>query len=62
MKFKKLKVYSYCKDNTRGVDLVYMQLIGKYTIGIRVLLCIIDIYSKYSWVDIKNTILFKIYK
>ena len=27
-----------------------MQLIGKFNKGIRFLLCVIDIYSKYAWV------------
>ena len=27
-----------------------MQLIGKFTIGFRFLLCVVDIYSKYAWV------------
>ena len=27
-----------------------MQLISKYNKGIRFLLCVIDIYSKYAWV------------
>ena len=35
-----------------------MQLISKFTKGFRFLLCIIDIFSKYSWVvplkDIKS--------
>ena len=27
-----------------------MQLLSKYNIGIRFLLCVIDIFSKYAWV------------
>ena len=27
-----------------------MQLLGKYNKGIRFLLCVIDIFSKYAWV------------
>ena len=49
-KFKKRKVYSTFKDNILGVDLADMQLLSKYNKGIRFLLCVIDIYSKYAWV------------
>ena len=33
-----------------GVDLADMQLLSKYSKGIRFLLCVIDIFSKYAWV------------
>ena len=49
-KFKKRKVYSAFKDNIWGVDLADMQLLSKYNKGIRFLLCVIDIFSKYTWV------------
>ena len=49
-KFKKRKVYSSFKDNIWGVDLADMQLISKYNKGIRYLLCVIDLISKYTWV------------
>ena len=49
-KFKKRKVYSAFKDNIWGVDLADMQLLSKYNKGIRFLLCVIDIFSKYAWV------------
>ena len=49
-KFEKRKVYSSFKDNIWGDDLVDVQLISKYNKGIRFLLCVIDIYSKYAWV------------
>ena len=49
-KFKKRKVYSSFKDNIWGVDLTDMQLISKYNKGIRYLLCVIDLFSKYAWV------------
>ena len=49
-KLKKKKVYSTFKDNIWGVDLADMQLLSKYNKGIRFLLCVIDIYSKYVWV------------
>ena len=49
-KFKKTKVYSSFKDNTWGVDIADMQLISKHNKGIRYLLCVIDLLSKYAWV------------
>ena len=49
-KFKKRKVYSAFNDNIWGADLADMQLLSKYNKGIRLLLCVIDIFSKYAWV------------
>ena len=49
-KFKKRKVYSTFKDKIWGVDSADMQLLSKYNKGIRFLLCVIDIFSKYAWV------------
>ena len=53
--FKRRKVYSSFKDNIWGVDLADMQLISKYNKGIRYLQCVIDLFSRYSWVvSLKN--------
>ena len=49
-KFGKRKVHAAFKDNIWGADLAYMQLLNKYNKGIRFLLCVIDIFSKYAWV------------
>ena len=49
-KLKKRKVYSAFKDNIWDADLADMQLLSKYNKGIRFLLCVIDIFSKYAWV------------
>ena len=49
-KFKKRKVCSTFKDNIWGTDLADMQLIRKFNKGVRFLLCVIDIFSKYAWV------------
>ena len=38
------------KDNIWGVDFADMQLTSKYKRGIRYLLCVIDLFSKYAWV------------
>ena len=47
-KFKKRKAYSGFKDNIWGADLADMQLISKFNIVFRFLLCVIDIFSKYA--------------
>ena len=49
-KFNKRKVYSQFKDNIWGVDLVDMQSLSRKNKGIKYLLCIIDLYSKYAFV------------
>ena len=41
-------MYSSFKDNIWDVDLAEMQLISKYSKGIRYLLCVIDLFSKYA--------------
>ena len=46
-KFKKRKVYSSFRDNIWGVDLADMQVLSKYSKGIKYLPCAIDIFSKY---------------
>ena len=47
-KFKKRKIQSLFIDNIWSADLADMELISKFNIGIRFLLCAIDIYSKYA--------------
>ena len=47
---KKRKVHAAFKDNIWGADLADMQLLSRYNKGIRFLLCVIDIFSKYAWV------------
>ena len=49
-KCKKRKVYSSFKDNIWGFDLADMQLVSKCNKGIRYLLCVFDLFSKYAWV------------
>ena len=49
-KFEKRKVHAAFKDNIWGADLADMQLLSRYNKGIRLLLCAIDIFSKYAWV------------
>ena len=47
---KKRRVYSFFIANIQGVDLTNMQLISNFNKGIRFLLSVIDIFSKYAWV------------
>ena len=48
--FKKRTACSGFKDNVWGADLADVQLINKFNKGFRFLLCVIDSFSKYSWV------------
>ena len=53
--FKRIKVYSSFKDNIWGVDLADMTLLSEFNKGIKYLLCVIDLFSRYSWViGLKN--------
>ena len=49
-KFNKRKVYSQFKDNIWGVDLADMQSLSRKNKGIKYILCVIDLYSKYAFV------------
>ena len=49
-KFNKRKVYSQFKDSMWGVDLEDMQSLSRKNKGIKYLLCVIDLYSKYAFV------------
>ena len=54
-KFKKRKVYSSFKDNIWGIDLGDMRLLSRSNKGIKHLLCVIDLFSKYAFViPLKN--------
>ena len=48
--FKKRKLHAIFKDNIWGADLADMQLISKFNKGVRFLLCVTDIFSKYAWI------------
>ena len=48
-KFNKRKVYSSFKDNIWDADLADMQLLSKFNKGIKYLLCVIDLFSKYAF-------------
>ena len=48
--FKKTRVYSGFKDNIWGADLADIQLITKFNKTFIFLLCVFDVFSKYSCV------------
>ena len=50
IKCKKQKVYSSYIDNIWRANLYDMRLISILYRGIRFLLCVIDVFSKYTWV------------
>ena len=47
---KEERFHSSFKDNIWGVDLSDMQLISTFDKGIKYLLCVIYLFSKYAWV------------
>ena len=49
-KFQQRKLYSSFRDNIWGADFADMQLLSKFNKGFKILLCVIDIFSKYVWV------------
>ena len=49
-KFNKRKVYSQFRNNIWGVDLADMQSLSRKNKGIKYLLCVIDLFSKYAFV------------
>ena len=65
-KIRKRKVYSGFRDNIWGADLADMQLISKFNKGLRFLLGVIHIFSKYAWVihlkDKKGVVLLTLFK
>ena len=55
-KIEKRKLYSQFKDNIWGVDLADMQSLSRKNKGIKYLLNVIDLYSKYAFViPLKDT-------
>ena len=48
-KFKRRKVYARIKNNTLAVDLVEMGSLYSFNRGIKYLLCIIGVFTKYTW-------------
>ena len=48
--FKRRKVYSSYKYNIWGVNVADMSLISRFNKGIKYLLCVIDLFSRFAWV------------
>ena len=48
--FRKRRVIVYGIDEIWGADLVDMQAFAKDNDGVKYLLCVIDIFSKYGWI------------
>ena len=42
-------MHSSFKDNIWGVNLADMQSLSKYNKGVKYLLCVNDLFSKYAW-------------
>ena len=51
-KFSKRKVFVKGIDDTWGADLVEMGAYSKFNEGIRYLLMVIDIFSKFGWIRV----------
>ena len=51
-KFKRWKVYARCKDNIWAADLVEMESLYSKNRGIKYLLCVIDVFTKYAWLNL----------
>ena len=49
-KFKRRKVYSRFKDNILAADLAQMGSLSSKNRGDKHLLCVIDIFTQYSWI------------
>ena len=47
---RKKNVYSSFRDNIWGVDLADMQSLSKYNMGMKYILCAIDLFNKCAWV------------
>ena len=47
--FRKRKVYVKCIDEIFAADLVDMQAFSEFNYGIKYLLTVIDVFSRYGW-------------
>ena len=50
-KFKKRKVYVRFKDNIWAADLAEMESLSSKNKNAKYLLCVIDVFTKYAWVQ-----------
>ena len=49
-KFKRQKVYARFKDNTWATDLAEMGSLSPKNKNVKYLLCVIGVFTKYTWV------------
>ena len=49
-KFKKRKASARFKDNIWGADLAEMDSLSSFNGGVRYLLCVIYVFTKYAWI------------
>ena len=54
-KFRKRRVYVKGIDQIFAGDLVDMQAFTKYNNGVKYLLTVIDVFSKYGWIEPLNS-------
>ena len=48
--FEKRKAYAWFKDNIWAADLAEMGLLSLFNHGVKYLLCVIDVFTKYAWI------------
>ena len=48
-KFKRRKVYARCKDNIWAADLAEMRSLSPFNRNVKYLLCVINVFTKYTW-------------
>ena len=49
-KFKRRKIYATFKDNIWAADLAEMGSLSSKNQGVKYLLCVVDVFTKYIWV------------
>ena len=49
-KFKRRKVFATCKDNIWAADLARMESLSSFDRVVKDLLCVIEVFTKYTWV------------
>ena len=51
-KFKRRKVYARFKDNIWAADLAEMESLSSKNKNVKYLLCVIDVFTKYAWLNV----------
>ena len=49
-KFKKQKISAWFQDNSCAADLAEMESLSSFNCGVRYLLCVIYVFTKYAWI------------